>query len=298
MSETGPPRPKSDVVHPRGKLSTIDHTTDRVGMTYVYPVVSRRSGGVSIGVNLNPNHACNFRCAYCQVENLTRGKGPAIDRAQLATELHTLVDDVLDGDFMTRAVPEDVRKLVSLAYSGDGEPTSSPDFEAVVCDVNAVVAAIRARQPLRYMLITNGSLTHLPAVERGLDALREGGGEVWFKLDAGTDEAQRRVNDTKVGIEKTLANLVATSKRVPTYVQTFFGRFGGTPPPDDEIAAYVRALSRALNDGAVLKGVLLYTLARPSLQPEAAVLEALTRDELDSIADRIRATGLRVDVSS
>lgn len=284
-------------VRARGRLSTTDHATDRVSMTYVYPVVSRRSGGVSIGVNLNPNRACNFRCAYCQVENLTRGKGPVIDRVRLLEELHALVDDVLDGDFMLRSVPEDARRLVSLAYSGDGEPTSSPDFADVVHDVNAVVAQIRTRQPIRYVLITNGSLTHLPVVVAGLDALRAGGGEVWFKLDAGTDEAQRRVNDTKVGIEKTLKNLVSTSKRVPTYVQTFFGRWNGAPPPDDEVAAYVQALHRAIDDGAVLKGVLLYTLARPSLQPEAAVLTALSRIELDAIAEKIRATGLTVDVS-
>ena len=35
---------------------------------YVYPVVSRRSRGLSIGVNLNPDKACNFDCVYCQVD--------------------------------------------------------------------------------------------------------------------------------------------------------------------------------------------------------------------------------------
>ena len=33
---------------------------------FVYAVVSRRSGGVSIGVNLNPDKYCNFDCVYCQ----------------------------------------------------------------------------------------------------------------------------------------------------------------------------------------------------------------------------------------
>ena len=35
---------------------------------YVYPVLSRRAGGISIGINLNRNQFCNFRCIYCQVE--------------------------------------------------------------------------------------------------------------------------------------------------------------------------------------------------------------------------------------
>ena len=35
---------------------------------YVYPVLSRRAGGISIGVNLNLDQSCNFRCIYCQVD--------------------------------------------------------------------------------------------------------------------------------------------------------------------------------------------------------------------------------------
>src|SRR4051812_50014357 len=35
---------------------------------YVYPVVSRRSKGISIGVNLNPDKVCNFDCIYCSVD--------------------------------------------------------------------------------------------------------------------------------------------------------------------------------------------------------------------------------------
>ena len=45
-----------------GLLDSTDHSRDSAGMTYVYPVVSRRAGGVSIGMNLNPNNACNWRC--------------------------------------------------------------------------------------------------------------------------------------------------------------------------------------------------------------------------------------------
>ena len=52
-------------------------------MTYVYPVVSRRAGGVSVGINLNPNNACNWRCVYCQVPGLTFGKGPQVDLTRL-----------------------------------------------------------------------------------------------------------------------------------------------------------------------------------------------------------------------
>ena len=77
----------------REQLSVIDHRRDRAARRYVYPVVSRRAGGVSVGVNLSPNHACNWRCRYCQVPELVRGAGPAIDLELLAGELGSMLDD-------------------------------------------------------------------------------------------------------------------------------------------------------------------------------------------------------------
>ena len=61
------------------RLTVTDHDRDVAGLTYVYPVVSRRAGGVSVGINLNPNNACNWRCVYCQVPDLVRGAAPVID---------------------------------------------------------------------------------------------------------------------------------------------------------------------------------------------------------------------------
>lgn len=34
------------------KLEVTNHSRDSAGLTYVYPVLSRRAGGVSIGINL------------------------------------------------------------------------------------------------------------------------------------------------------------------------------------------------------------------------------------------------------
>ena len=46
---------------PLQTLSVSDHDRNSAGLTYVYPVISRRAGGVSVGVNLNVNNACNWR---------------------------------------------------------------------------------------------------------------------------------------------------------------------------------------------------------------------------------------------
>ena len=81
-------------------MNITDHSRDIVGLTYVYPVVSRRAGGVSVGINLNPNSACNWRCIYCQVPELKRGSAPIIDLTRLEKELYNFLQEVIYGSFM------------------------------------------------------------------------------------------------------------------------------------------------------------------------------------------------------
>src|SRR5512143_10825 len=136
-------------------LNTTDHSRDSAGLRYVYPVVSRRAGGVSIGINLNPNDACNWRCIYCQVPGLTRGNAPPIDVPRLESELRGLLTDIVRGDFMTREVPPEARRLNDIAFSGNGEPTSSPQLGEAL----EAVARVRAElaPDVSTVLITNGS---------------------------------------------------------------------------------------------------------------------------------------------
>src|SRR5687768_11026624 len=80
------------------ELTVSDHRRDAAGLVYVYPVLSRRAGGVSVGVNLNPNNACNWRCIYCQVPDLKRGPAPRINVPQLESELRGLLTEFLAAD--------------------------------------------------------------------------------------------------------------------------------------------------------------------------------------------------------
>src|SRR5262245_10583857 len=107
------------------RLSTRDHDRDSAGLLYVYPVVSRRAGGVSVGINLNPNDACNWRCIYCQVPGLVAGAAPEIDLERLERELDEFLEGLLRGGWMEQHVPEGARVLKDVAFSGNGEPTTS-----------------------------------------------------------------------------------------------------------------------------------------------------------------------------
>src|SRR5262249_28667058 len=78
-------------------LPNRDHRRNFADNLYVYAVVSRRSKGVSIGLNLNPDKKCNFDCVYCQVNRSTPGLVRAVDLDRLRDELEDMLDRVLSG---------------------------------------------------------------------------------------------------------------------------------------------------------------------------------------------------------
>ena len=276
-------------------LSTVDHRRDSAGLLYVYPVVSRRARGVSVGINLNPNNACNWACMYCQVENLVRGGPPPIDLLRLETELTGFLQHVLEGDFLEREVPSEARRLVDVAFSGNGEPTSAGEFlEAVRC-VGRVLARFGLAGQLPVRLITNGSLMHRAQVQQGIAHLAGLGGEVWFKLDRVLPEEVLAINGVPFSAEKTRSHLEVCVARVPTWIQTCWFALDGEAPSGRSRAAYCEFLGPL---AARLSGVHLYGLARPSLQAGAHRLARLPDAELQCFADEVtKKTGIRVSVS-
>ncbi|MGK2952875.1 MAG: radical SAM protein, partial [Thiobacillus sp.] len=286
-------------------LTPIDHDRDSAGMTYVYPVVSRRAGGVSVGVNLNPNNACNWACVYCQVPDLVRGTAPEIDLAQLESELRAMLADILHGDFMQTRVPEGARRLNDIALSGNGEPTSAKAFSQVIDLIGRVMADFDlvgaggnpARTPAKLVLITNGSLIDRPRVQDGLAKMAALNGEVWFKFDSATASGMRSINQTRISPDKQFERLAVAAQLCPTWLQTCVFALDGAPPSEAEQAAYLAAVTRIRQQQIPVQGVLLYVLARPSMQPQASRLTALPAAWLEAFADQIRAAGLPVKVS-
>jgi len=287
-------------------LSTTDHDRDSAALRYIYPVVSRRAGGVSVGINLNPNNACNWRCIYCQVPNLTRGTAPAIDLSVLEKELRGFLAELLHGDFMQTRVPEGARRINDIALSGNGEPTSAAEFTRVIELIARVRREIALRpdsgqalpEAMKTVLITNGSLLHRSEVQRGLRDMARLNGEVWFKLDRASAAGMQLVNDTKTSIDKVRDNLIAAIACCPTWLQTCWFALDGAPPSRQDEDDYLEFVSGLLSDGHKPQGVLLYTLARPSLQAEAPRLSKLPAEHLKTFADRIAKLGLPVKVSS
>ena len=275
-------------------LDATDHSRDLAGMTYIYPVVSRRAGGVSIGINLNPNNACNWRCIYCQVPGLTRGAAPSIDLAQLENELRTMLQDVLHGSFMQQRVPADVRQLQDIAFSGNGEPTSSAEFPQAIAIAEDLMREFALLDRIKLRLITNGSHMDKPSVLDAVARMAGCNGEVWFKIDAATPAGIARINDVSLKPQGMLERLRLCAAHCPTWVQTCVFALDGEPPAEAELQAYLDLLGQAASG---IAGVHLYGLARPSMQAEAPRLSRLPENWMQALAARIRQLGLIVHVS-
>lgn len=280
------------------QLTITNHSRDSAGLTYVYPVISRRSGGLSIGINLNPNNACNWRCVYCQVPNLARGAAPDIDEDCLREELLGLLNDVLLGDFYERfQIPNEQRAIKDIAISGNGEPTSCKTFDRIVEWIGAVCGEFGLLGKIKLVLISNGSLMHKPVVQKGVKRWGEFGGEVWFKVDSATAEGMLRINQVNLAPETVLRNLEISARLCPTWIQTCLFAFDGEPPSEAELDAYLDFLAELKRRSVPIRGILLYGLARPSMQEQAPRLSALPEAFLDRIAEAIRALDMAVRVN-
>ncbi len=275
-------------------LNSRDHSRDSAGMTYIYPVVSRRAGGVSIGINLNTNNACNWACVYCQVPGLVRGGPDPVDLRLLEDELRGFLRELAQGDFMARRVPVEARRLVDVAFSGNGEPTAAAEFGAVVRLLEKVLGEFPLTQGIKIRLITNGSLLHRLAVRQAIAHIGALGGEVWFKVDRARAPGILQVNGVRLAPARQRAGLLACARLAPTWVQTCFFAFDAQEPEETELQAYLDLL-RSVRDE--IKGVHLYGMARPSLHPAAARLSTLPRENLEGLGARIAALGLTVVVT-
>jgi len=260
---------------------------------FVYPVVSRRSGGISVGVNLNPDKVCNFDCIYCQVDRVSTSETRFAGIEQLLAELDHMLVLVTSGELFEhprfRETPAALRRLNDIAFSGDGEPTTYRDFDKIV-EAGADLKRRHGLDSVKMVLITNASMFHRPAVERGLAILDANQGEIWAKLEAGTDEYYHLVERTTIPFRRILDNITAAARVRPLVIQALFMRIAGQPPSPAELAAFCDRLNEITATGGRLSLVQIYTVAR---RPAEAAVTPLADAEVDAIVELVRErTGL------
>ncbi len=266
---------------------------------FVYPVVSRRSQGVSVGVNLNPDKVCNFDCIYCQVDRRSDSETRFVETDQLLAELTSVLQAVTSGDLFQQlrfaSTPPHLRRLNDIAFSGDGEPTTFRNFDEIIGQV-ADVRRKLVDDDVRMVLITNASMFHREHVVRGLHLLDENNGQIWAKLEAGTEEYFKLIDRTTIPFQRILDNITAAATIRPLVIQSLFMCVHGEPPPESEIDAFCQRLQEITSSGGQLEMIQVYTVAR---QPAESFVTPLTETQLQHIAEKVESTtGLQTAVFS
>ena len=275
-------------------LSIHDHSRELSGLKYIYSVISRRAGGLSIGVNLNVNNACNWQCIYCEIPNLTRGTPPPIELDVLEQELRFFLNEIINGDYMEKNVSLEDRHLKDIAFSGNGEPTSAEEFPEVISIVKKLLEEFNLLHKIKIRLITNGSLMNQTSVIKSVGMLKEMNGEVWFKVDAATEESIKTINQVNLKPHQILERLKNSANVCPTFVQTCIFSINGNGPSEKDINAYIELINEVKSN---IQGVHLYGLARPSLQPQAKNLGRIDEEVLQDIAKELRSLNITTTVS-
>jgi histidinol dehydrogenase len=261
-----------------------DHRADREAGEIVYPVFSRRSGGLSVGINLFPDKKlCSFDCPYCEVfpfETPYRFSLPAMERG-------------LRGALADAA--ERKLRVMDLCFSGNGEPTLSPDFSGAL----ALAARVRdaAAPGASLVVITNGSTLGDARIASSLiEAARpcSGGGaalDAWVKVDAGTEDWYRRIDRGAMPYAALRAAVSSFVSNAAVTVQTMLCAVDGAGPGPAEASAWIEFVVDLVRSGdGVSRGVRrvhIYGKARPA--PGDPWAQALPVEALEERASALRA---------
>jgi len=210
------------------------------------------------------------------------------DLAVAEEELRDMLEMVRSGEIAQHSpfnsVPRELLRLNDIALSGDAEPTTLPNFAETI----QMIARLKPAEA-KIVLITDAGGLDRPDVRRGLEIMDANNGEVWAKLDAGTEAYFKLINRTKIPFARILKNIARTAKARPIVIQSLFLKIRGEGPSKEEIGEYCRRLREIGN----IKLVQVYTIARKAMTvvdgiPAWEFVSALSNAEVDAITERVR----------
>jgi len=265
-------------------IDPVDNHRKREKGILVYPVYSRRSGGLSVGINLFPDKKrCSFDCPYCEVF-------PFLNNSEFSA-------DFMEAD-LRAAIASAQKKNIpvrDVCFSGNGEPALSPDFPEALERAGCVRAELVPGAGL--VLITNGAFL---LEEKLFSLLAEAASSldlnIWLKLDAGTNFWYKKMNRSVLPFGKIIEKIKEFAAVAPVTIQTMICAVDGEGPPKEEAEAWEKLLVELVSAGSAMKNsgirkVQVYGKARPAPEdPKASALPVICLEE--------RAASLRVAFAS
>jgi hypothetical protein len=124
-------------------------------------------------------------------------------------------------------------------------------------------------------------------VKEALEFLDRHNGEIWAKLDAGTEEYYRLVERTSIPLQRVLDNILDAGRKRPIVIQSLFMTVNGQPPSTPEIEAFINRLRDLASGGCQIKLVQIYTVARTTAEAYVTPLEPSQLDEISALVKAI-----------
>ena len=254
---------------------------------WIYPVNSRRAGGLSLGINLNGDQRCTFDCSYCQVERKlpSQLENPSVEL--LLGEVRGFLTDY------TKTGHWHEMQLKDIALAGDGEPTLFPDLDRLIEGLVALKEELAL--DCRLVLFTNGSNLHRPDLSPLWPRFFAAQGEIWAKLDFWDQESFQRINGKNLDHQSILNNLLLLGTHHPITLQAcFFKTRPDQGPQLDEVSKWASQFDRLVASGLKVDRIQAYTIARAPRDPQ---VRPYSDQEMEAIGDALcRLIGHRVEL--
>ncbi len=246
------------------------------------PITSRRLG-LSLGINLLPTDSklCNFDCIYCECGWTDLKSAPKVEfhkRDEVKKQLEIILKQLLSEE----------KKLNSITFAGNGEPTIHPDFNLIIDDV------IKLRDhyfPECKISVLSNSL--MLSNSKVTEALKKVDNRI-LKLDAGTEETFQLINQplNKRTLKWIVEQLIKFNGDLT--IQTLFlkGNYKNKNidnTTDFEIESWLSNLKKIKP-----KSVMIYSLDRAT---PAKDLQKIDNATLNSIAKKVNEIGIETIVS-
>ena len=265
------------------EINPIENHRERENGVIVYPVYSRRSGGLSVGINLFPEKKfCPFDCPYCEVFPFSTNAEFSLE--QMEKDLHSAIC----------AAREQNIPIKDICFSGNGEPSLSAAFG------EALKLADSIRRELvpsaRLVVISNGAGLLQPGIFSTLkDAAACPDFNIWLKVDAGTPDWYQKINRSAIPFEALTAKIREFASLAPVTIQTMLCEVDGNVPPDEEAQAWEQLLVELALNGK-LRETQIYGKARPA--PEDPMAASLPVRYLEERAASLRLAfaGIGVEI--
>ncbi|MEH6650443.1 MAG: hypothetical protein V7707_10500 [Motiliproteus sp.] len=245
----------------------------------VYPVISRRSGGLSLGINLNPDKRCNFDCVYCQVERNEDLPIKEPSLKQIERELRHWLTAIAEEGY--RGYP-----LKDIGLAGDGEPTTVRILPQVLQLLLDLKQEFKLAAEVKLVLFTNGTGLERKDLQPLWQPFYQAAGEVWCKLDYWDEQSLQQLNRTELRFDRLISKIKAFGSQYPLVLQSCFFSWQASEFDDDYYDRYIDLVQQLSDAGVQLEKIQAYTLAR---QPSEAEAKPWSDTEMDRLGVALRA---------